>query len=334
MAGSNRGEENRLICNRCAHRCALGPGRRGICGVRENRGGLIECMVYGLLIAAQKDPIEKKPLYHVLPGTDSYSVAAVGCNFRCGFCQNHHISQPSGREYPEGLRATPEEIVSSALREGAKSISYTYTEPSVFFEYARDTAIRAKEKGLLNIFVTNGYMTGETLDELEGLLDAANVDLKSFRDEFYRRLCQASLEPVLASLKKMKELGIWVEVTTLIIPGENDGAAELKDIASFIASLGRETPWHISRFFPRFKMTQTPPTTVFTLETAREIGLAAGLKYVYLGNLTGGAGEVTCCSHCGGKLIERRGYRLVGFHLQEGRCPSCLVPLEGLFSPG
>lgn len=243
--------EGRVSCGLCVHRCRIAPGDRGSCGVRENRAGTLYSLVYGAIIAENVDPIEKKPLFHILPGSRSFSVAAAGCNFRCSFCQNHEISQtPRETGRIVGRERTPAEIVEMAVRSGSKSIAYTYTEPTVYFEFAFDIAGIAREKGLKNVFVTNGYMTQGMLELVAPRLDAANVDLKAFRDDFYKKQCGARLQPVLDSLRKMKELGIWVEVTTLLIPGLNDGEEELGELAAFIASLGAETPWHISRFHP------------------------------------------------------------------------------------
>lgn len=327
-----RQEDGNIRCSLCAHRCLIPRGGRGVCAVRENREGDLVSLVYGLVIAENIDPIEKKPLFHVKPGSFSYSIATAGCNFRCDFCQNHEISQlPAGAGVIRGREASPETIVERTLRAGAKSISYTYTEPTIFFEYARDTALLAHRAGLLNVFVTNGYLTPEALDELGGLLDAANVDLKSFRDDFYRIRCGARLAPVLESLGKMKEMGVWVEATTLLIPGENDSNEELKDMARFICSLGEETPWHISRFHPRYKLLDRSPTSLPAIRRAREIGREAGLWHVYSGNVPGEPGEDTHCAHCGFLLIDRKGFNLTQFNLDQGRCPSCATPLAGIF---
>ena len=277
---------NAVRCNLCAHRCRIVPSKRGICGVRENRDGTLYSLVYGVIIAENVDPIEKKPLFHVHPGSNSFSIATVGCNFRCTFCQNHDISQmprESGRVM--GRDMTAEEIVQKAVATGSKSIAYTYTEPTIFFEFAYDVGMSARARNIKNIFVTNGFMTGEALDLISPCLDAANVDLKSFSDDFYKKYCGARLEPVLESVRKMKDLGIWVEITTLIIPTLNDSDAELTRIAEFIRSVGTETPWHISRFHPQYEMTTLPPTPLSTLHRAADIGRAAGLKYVYTGNV-------------------------------------------------
>ncbi len=319
-------------CNLCAHRCTIKPDRRGVCGVRENRDGILYSLVYGTVIAEHIDPIEKKPFFHVYPGSKSYSIAAAGCNFNCEFCQNHEISQmPRSTRMIAGEEISPKEIVERAITSESKTIAYTYTEPTVYFEQALETARIAVEQGIKNVFVTNGFMTGEALESINPYLAAANVDLKSFRDEFYRKRCGARLEPVLTSLKKMKELGIWVEITTLLIPGLNDSDEELKDIAGFIAGLGKEIPWHISRFHPQFKMMNMPVTPIASLHRAREIGLLAGLKHVYSGNVPGDEGENTYCFQCGDRLIERYGFRVVNVNLNGNKCNRCNTELEGLF---
>ncbi|MFH1854558.1 MAG: AmmeMemoRadiSam system radical SAM enzyme [Candidatus Omnitrophota bacterium] len=276
----------RVRCSLCAHRCEIVPGKFGICGVRKNQDGKLYTHVYGEVIASHVDPIEKKPLYHFLPGSLSYSIATIGCNFKCSFCQNWEISQLSKRgEDVSGYELKPEEVVSEAKKNKCKSISYTYTEPTIFFEYAYDTAKLAKEAGLANIFVTNGYMTEKPLETIKPYLDAANIDLKSFSEDFYQKMCGAHLEPVLNSIKTMKRLGIWVEITTLVVTGKNDKEEEFKDIAEFIRSVDPEMPWHISRFHPDFKYLEAEPTPAETLKMAKEIGMKAGLKYIHLGNV-------------------------------------------------
>lgn len=325
-------ERGKVHCALCSHRCNIAPSKRGICGVRENREGTLYTLVYGPVIAAGIDPIEKKPIYHFYPGTESYSIATVGCNFRCSFCQNHEISQfPREDGRVSGRETTPREIVDRALGCGSKSISYTYTEPTIFFEFARDTARLAHEEGLKNIFVTNGFMTREALETAASWLDAANVDLKSFRDDFYKRHCGASLEPVLQTLKGMKERGIWVEVTTLVIPTLNDDEGELKDIASFIRSLGEDVPWHVSRFFPRYNVQSLPPTPVKTIDRALEIGREAGLRHVYSGNVSGQGAEDTHCGKCGHLLIGRKGYVITANNLTRSKCSRCGTTLAGIF---
>jgi pyruvate formate lyase activating enzyme len=327
-------EENKVRCNLCSHRCVIKDGRRGICQVRENEAGLLKTLVYGKLIARHVDPIEKKPLFHFLPGTLTYSIATVGCNFRCRFCQNADIAQmPADRKGTVlGTSCTPGEVVEAAQRDGCRSIAYTYTEPTVFFEFAYETARLAHNKGIRNVFVTNGYMTAEALEMINPYLDAANVDLKAFTDKYYKELCGAGLKHVQATLKSMKSLGIFVEVTTLVVPGLNDNPSELSDLAAFIVQdLGPETPWHISRFHPTYKLTDRPSTPVQTLTMAREIGLKAGLKYVYTGNVPGNAAENTFCFSCSETVIERRGFQVGNLRLKNGRCTKCGAEIDGVW---
>jgi pyruvate formate lyase activating enzyme len=288
--------------------------------------------VYGEVIAAHVDPIEKKPFYHFLPGTTSFSIATVGCNFRCPFCQNWEISQASKKDKPDsrGYALSPQDVVRNACESGCRSISYTYTEPTVFFEYAYETAKIAKQAGLDNNFVTNGYMTAEALKTIRPYLDAANVDLKAFRGETYKKICQARLEPVLDSIKLMRELGIWVEVTTLVVPGMNDGEEELRDIARFIAGVGPDIPWHISRFHPDYTYTNVRPTPMATLRRALDIGAGEGLRYVYVGNVMG-EGDFTSCSKCRKTLIRRHGFWVEENIIKNGRCPHCGTPIPGVF---
>jgi pyruvate formate lyase activating enzyme len=327
-------EEKKVRCNLCSHRCVIKDGRRGICNVRENDAGILNTLVYGKLIAQNIDPIEKKPLFHFLPGTPSYSIATVGCNFRCRFCQNADIAQmPSDREGTIlGTRCTPTDVVDAAQRGGCRSIAYTYTEPTVFFEFAYETAKLAHDRGIRNVFVTNGYMTSEALEMIEPYLDAANVDLKAFTDDYYKKVCGAGLKHVQATLKLMKSLDIFIEVTTLIVPGLNDDPSELNDLAAFIArDLGPETPWHISRFHPTYKLTDRPSTPIQTLTTAREIGINAGLRYVYTGNVPGNAAENTFCYSCGETVIERWGFQVENLRLKNGRCTQCDVEIDGVW---
>jgi len=319
---------NRVRCHLCAHRCVIADGKKGVCRVRENQGGVLYTLVYGRTISQNVDPVEKKPLYHFYPGSLAYSIATPGCNFRCQWCQNWEISQmPREQDMIAGRKASPEQIVSAARETGSRSIAYTYTEPTIFFEYAYHTALLAHLEGLANIYVTNGYMTQEMLEIFHPYLDAANVDLKAFRKETYHRYVGAGLQPVLDNMKLMKKLGIWLEVTTLVIPGLNDDPVELRDAARFVAQeLGVDTPWHISRFYPGNKMTDRPPTPIKTLHHARDIGLEEGLHYIYLGNVSGESN--TTCHHCGRILIRRQGYWIAENRIREGACPACgtLVP--------
>jgi pyruvate formate lyase activating enzyme len=326
-------EDRKVCCKLCAHTCVIKPGRKGICGVRQNRGGILETLVFGLLIARHVDPIEKKPLFHLLPGSSSYSIATVGCNFKCRFCQNADIAQmPNDRmETIMGASCAPESVVADALGQGCRSIAYTYTEPTVYFEFALETARLASAKGLKNVFVTNGYMSREALEMAAPYLDGANVDLKAFSDDFYKERCSARLEPVKETLRRLRTLEKLVEVTTLIIPGLNDDPDELRRLAGFITEdLGPETPWHISRFHPTYKLTDRPPTPVETLIMASEIGRQAGLRYVYMGNVPGQGGESTYCHQCGALLIERLGFTVYRNLIKDDRCPECETPVYGI----
>jgi pyruvate formate lyase activating enzyme len=325
--------DNKVKCNLCHHRCVIKDGRRGICGVRENRQGSLKTLVYGTIVARHIDPIEKKPLYHFFPGTLSYSIATVGCNFKCLFCQNADIAQmpADGKGLIVGDPFTPEEVVTAAIKGGCKSISYTYTEPTVYFEFAYDTAKLANEKGIQNIFVTNGYMTAEALDMIGPYLNAANVDLKAFSKDFYKTYCGAKLGHVKETLTLMKSLGVFIEVTTLIIPGLNDNKNELEQLAQFLKdSLGSETPWHISRFHPTYKLTDRPPTPLETLVMARDIGIEAGLRYVYTGNVPGESGEKTFCYQCGEVLIDRWGFFIRKNLIENHCCPYCGTTIHGV----
>ena len=282
-------EKNKKIkCTACAHGCLIPEGNTGICGVRKNIKGKLYLTVYGKVISRNVDPIEKKPLYHFLPGTFAYSIGTFGCNFRCGFCQNYDISQAQESEsYLEGIfgeSMTPQQIVSEALKTKCKSIAYTYNEPTIFIEFVKDTAVLAKKKGLKNILVTNGFMTKECLDFISKYIDAMNIDLKAFTDKFYIKNCKARLKPVLETIKKAHKKGIHIEITTLLIPGENDSKGELEDIAKFIASIDKNIPWHISRFFPMYKMLDKQVTEIEKLKFAEKIGKKY-LKNVHLGNV-------------------------------------------------
>lgn len=319
------GGEN-VRCQNCAHYCVISPGKRGICGVRENIGGKLYALNYGKAIACHIDPIEKKPFFHFLPGSDSLSFATVGCNFSCLNCQNWDISQaPKPNKPLLGGELSPEEIVDIAVKNKLPSISYTYTEPTIFSEYALDTMKLAKKKGLKNNWVTNGFLSKEVLELVAPYLDAANVDLKGFSDEFYIKNCRGRLQPVLDTLKRMKKSGVWVEITTLAIPTLSDSEKMFKGIANFIKNeLGVETPWHISQFCGAisWKLKHLPATPLETLEKAYKIGKEAGLKYVYTGNVPGLPSEDTLCPKCGTLAINRFGYNIKR-HDKNGKCPKC-----------
>lgn len=320
-------------CGLCRHYCSIAPGGRGICRVRENRDGTLVSLVGSQMVAQQIDPIEKKPLYHLLPGSLSFSVAGVGCNFSCRHCQNVSIAkyddQGSGRM--PGNTLIPQAAVTQALRHGCSSIAYTYTEPTVWYEYALQTARLADEAGLYNIFVTNGYIAPEPLRQIAQYLHAANIDLKGFTEQFYWTICGARLDETLNSIREYRRLGIWIELTTLIIPGHNDDREQLDGIARFIADeLGPDTPWHISRFFPHHRMTDLPPTPLESMQRAVEAGDRAGLRYIYEGNRTGGR-EATCCPHCRAVAVARNGYRIERIALQDGHCLTCGASLAGIW---
>lgn len=288
-------------------------------------------LTYGQIVAEALDPIEKKPLFHVAPGSTAWSIATPGCPFHCRFCQNWEIAQGPRLDVDLPTRAIPPEaMVERALAHGSDAIAYTYVEPTVFLEYALDVGRLARRAGLLGLWITDGYATPEAVNLLAGVIDAANVDLKSFDDRFYRRLCGARLAPVLDAIVAMRAAGIWLELTTLVIPGHNDDDAGLRAIARWIAdSLGPETPWHISRFHPAYRMRDVPPTPAATLLRAAAIGRDAGLAYVYVGNAPELGLEDTRCPTCATLLIERSGYAMRN-HLVAGACPVCGRPMAGI----
>lgn len=322
-------KEKKVQCRTCNHYCQIAPSNRGICAVRENRDGKLYSLVYGKVVAKNVDPIEKKPLFHFLPGTKSLSIATVGCNFRCFYCQNADIAQMPKENVlfregnVPGIDMTPEDIVNEALLIKTPSIAYTYTEPTVFIEFALETMKLAHRKKLKNVWVTNGYTSKEVLKEVLPHLDAANVDLKGFTEEFYNKICGAKLNPVLETIKAMKRAGVWVEITTLIVPGQNDTKEHFKGIANFIVKeLGAEVPWHISRFFPTYKLGDLPPTPPSAMLRAREVGIKAGLKYIYLGNISLPEYEKTFCPKCGTEMVDREGYKVLRYD-KDGKCSSC-----------
>jgi pyruvate formate lyase activating enzyme len=307
-------------------------GERGSCRVRMNLDGELVSLVYGRPVAVHVDPVEKKPVYHYLPGTRTFSIATAGCNLGCEFCQNWEISQAAPEDVPP-YRMEPEEVVSQALEAGCSSIAYTYTEPIVFYEYVEDTAALAREEGLGNIMVTAGYINEGPLRELAPLIDAANVDLKSVRDGYYRRVCHGTVGPVLNTLEVLAEMGVWLEVTNLLVPGLNDSEDDLADLCGWIADhLGPDVPLHFSRFFPTYRMTDRPPTPLETLERAGETAFEAGLRYPYVGNVVTREGDDTFCPECGRAVVRREGFRVAGMEVEEGRCAHCDAEIAGVWS--
>lgn len=322
---------NKVRCQLCAHHCVINDGKRGICRVRENREGTLYSLTYGRLVAAHVDPIEKKPLFHFYPASRSFSIASAGCNFDCQWCQNWEISQGiSDAEIARSPYTAPQEVVSSAVRFGCKSISYTYTEPTVFFEYSQEVGRLAREAGIKNVYVTNGYMSDQTITLLSGWLDAANVDIKAFSDDVYRKFIGGRLQPVLDGCVGLKKAGVWLEITTLLIPGLNDDENQLRDLARFIVrELGADTPWHVSRFYPQYKYQEAKITSLQSIQKALDIGKAEGLLYTYGGNVSGLAN--TLCPSCGFTLIEREGMSVFSNQISpEGGCPQCGAPIAGV----
>ncbi len=315
---------NRVRCNVCSHRCAIAEGKVGICGTRKNINGKVHTLIYNTVSSEAVDPIEKKPLYHFLPGTLSYSLGSIGCNFRCEHCQNWNISQVSLEEaYTREI--TPQEAVRRALASGCNSISWTYNEPAIWHEYTYDSAVLAKKAGLKTIYVTNGYITPEALRRMAPYLDAYRVDIKSFSDEFYKKICGARIAPVLESTKLAKELGMHVETVTLVIPGRNDSPEELTQMVRWVKeNVGADTPMHFTRFHPMHRMEHVAPTPLDTLETAYDIAKKEGMRFVYLGNVPpGNKYENTYCPRCDALLIERAGFRVGAVRVKDGKCVRC-----------
>ena len=323
---------SRVQCVLCPHMCELEPGERGRCTVRLNNEGKLVSLVYGKPVAVHIDPVEKKPLFHFLPGIDVLSLATAGCNLRCDFCQNWEISQAAPEEVSP-YDMSPEDVVQAALEYDCLAIAYTYTEPVVFFEYTRDCASLAREAGLKNILVTAGYINPGPLLELSSLIDAANVDLKSMSDDYYREVCGGTLQPVLDTVVSLKESGTWVEVTNLMVPTMNDDQNGIEELCEWILNnTGEETPLHFSRFFPMYRLANLPPTPLETLDNARNTALDTGLKHVYVGNAVTEKGMVTSCPGCGEDLIVRQGYMVTDNRIVNGECSSCRYPVAGVWN--
>jgi pyruvate formate lyase activating enzyme len=325
--------DGRIKCDLCPVRCVLWPGRRGACKVRVNLDGKLYSLVHSRIAGLGVDPIEKKPLFHVLPGSGAYSIATVGCNLGCIFCQNWEISQADPVEFHSDPRRrlvqTPEEVVARAKSSGCTSIAFTYTEPTVFYEYMLETAKLAKAEGLKTLLITCGYINPEPLRELAPYLDAANVDLKGFSEKFYQTYCGGTLAPVLETLKTLRKMGVWVEVTNLVVPGANDTDEMLRKLCEWMRdNLGDETPVHFSRYHPDYKL-RRPATPAKTLKRAKTIAKETGLKYVYIGNYCVPDGETTFCPKCGREIIARVGYRIRANNIVDGKCPSCETEIPG-----
>jgi len=323
--------DGRVQCELCSHYCVISEGKKGLCKERQNVGGVLYSLNYGRLIAAHVDPIEKKPLYHFLPGSQSFSIASPGCNFRCAWCQNWDISQANDRNDPGRLKyVSPEDVFKQVSRSKAKSIAYTYTEPTVFFEYTLELSKMAREVGIKNVYVSNGFMSARMLDSYLPWLDAANIDIKAFDDAVYRKYSGARLQAVLDNCKRLKEAGVWLEVTTLLVPGVNDDDKQIQGLANFIVGqLGEETPWHLSRYFPQPQFSQIEATPIESVHHAMAIGKAAGLKFIYAGNMSGGAD--TPCPSCGTTLILRDRIFLQENRMINGNCPECGNKIAGVW---
>jgi len=330
---------NDIQCLACVNQCKIKNNQVGICGVRQNKNGKLNLLVENRPIAINLDPVEKKPLFHFLPGTEIFSFGTFGCNFRCAFCQNWDISQfPKGnKDFEEFIEKTtefwpPEKIVNYCLENKIPSIAYTYNEPTIFIEYALKTMILARKNGIKNVFVSNGYQSNETIKEIAPYLDAINIDLKSMSEKFYQKVCGAHLEPVLKNIKTFYQKGVWIELTTLIIPEENDSEKELKEIAQFIVQIDKNIPWHISRFFPSYQMINYKETSIETIKKAYEIGKKAGLNFVYGGNIINSSLENTWCPQCGALLVTRNNYNIkITENFSKGRCLKCGAEIKGVW---
>jgi len=325
-------DEATVQCVLCPRKCTLMNGQRGFCKAREPRNGKLYSLVWGLPCAVHVDPIEKKPLFHFLPGTSAFSIATAGCNFKCKNCQNWSISQFP----PEDVRnenLLPQDVVGGAKRTNCKTIAYTYTEPSIFYEYMLETSKLAKAQGVKNMYHSNGSLNPDAVKELVPYLDGADIDLKAFNQDFYTDVCAGYLDTVLETLKILKKNNVWLEITVLIIPTLNDDMAEIKKMMTWVRSnLGADVPIHLSRFHPQYKMKTLPPTPVSTLVTAREVAQTAGLKYVYIGNVPGHDGESTYCPKCKKPAVKRRGYTILENNITNGKCKSCGCDIEGVWS--
>ena len=323
--------DNTIDCLLCPHYCKIKPDKVGICKVRKNISGVLYSLNSDKIVAMSSDPIEKKPLYHFLPASNSYSIASMGCNFSCNFCQNNDISIIKNSNEIYGKNVSGEIIVQEALRSNARSIAYTYTEPTIYYELMKDVILHAKKEGLKNIMVSNGFLSNETIEELLQDIDAINIDIKAFSDTFYKQYCNGALKPVLNTVKKMKEAGIHIEITTLLINGENDKEEEIMDLIKFIINIDPETPWHISRFYPTYKFSNFQPTDIDTIYKFVELAKNMGLKYIYSGNIQDNKYSNTFCPNCKDLLIQRSGYSTDIKGLKTGKCTTCNYKIKGVW---
>ncbi|MFN3530935.1 MAG: AmmeMemoRadiSam system radical SAM enzyme [Candidatus Brocadia sp.] len=325
-------EDARVECELCPRKCTIADMERGYCGARENRGGTYYTLVHSRVCALNVDPIEKKPLFHYLPGTKAYSLATAGCNVECKFCQNWQISQYRPEQI-ESIKLTPEDVVRDARMNGSKTIAFTYSEPVVFYEYMYDTARSGKEQGIRSVMISNGYIQEKPLTELCQHLSAVKIDLKGFTEKFYQEICTGELKPVLNTLQTLKKVGIWFEIVMLVIPTLNDGEKEIREMCVWIKeNLGIDVPVHFTRFHPTYKIKNLPPTPVKTLEMARKVALDTGLHFPYVGNVPGHAGENTYCPHCQHIVIRRAGFSILENHLKDGKCKGCDGPIPGVWA--
>ncbi len=324
--------ELKVKCTLCPRECQVADRERGYCGVRENRGGEYKTLVYNRPCSANPDPIEKKPLFHFLPGTAAFSIATAGCNIECKFCQNWQISQ-FRPEQVASTYLTPENIVSLARQTRCKSIAYTYSEPVIFYEYMYDIAKLGKSRGVYSVIISNGYISEKPLRELCNVLTAVKIDLKAYTEKFYRDTCSGELKPILKTLEILADIGIWTELVVLIVPTLNDSEAEIRDMSKWIVThMGKNVPVHFTRFHPTYKIRNLPSTPVKTLERSREIALAEGLNFAYVGNVWGHKGENTYCPKCSSPVVERYGYHIKAVRLEHGKCKKCGELIPGLWS--
>jgi pyruvate formate lyase activating enzyme len=316
-------------CHICPWNCMIKEGDLGFCRARKNINGTLYALGYAAPCAVHIDPIEKKPFFNYHPGSEVFSLASAGCNLRCKFCQNWEISQSSPLE-TQNYDLSPRDIVKEALKEHCRFIAYTYSEPTNFYEYMLDICKLAKKRGLKNIYHSNGYINPEPLKALCHYLDAANIDLKGFSEEYYQKICGAHLQPVLDTLVTLHKQGVWLEITNLILPGENDDPEMIKAMCQWImANLGPDVPLHFSRFYPTYQLKNLPPTQIRTLEQARDIAISAGIHYVYIGNVIGHPGESTYCPNCHKTVVKRVGFSVIETHITAGKCAYCGYPIAG-----